>query len=460
MSTPPHVLTATAAIAQLRSGQLSVQDLLSDCLQQIEQQEPQVQAWQYLQADRAMAAARQRDRQIAEQITDDKGNTMLPLQGVPVAIKDIMATYDMPTEWGTPIHARQQFGYDAAVVERLRAAGAIILGKTTTTEYASAQAPRTTNPHHPDHTPGGSSSGSAAAIAANMVPLALGTQTMGSVVRPAAYCGVFGFKPTFGTVSRVGIMPVSRDLDHVGWFARGIEDLALLYQVLAGSDSRDPDCWGGNLQSNWNQTINLAKPPKIALLQDPNWFQADAIAQSNLYNQAEALTAAGATVEPLKLPSEFDAYFDCVQVLMCSGLAANHGPDYEQNCDRMSPQMRELIERGFSYSAVDYAQARHAVVHYRQCLANVFDEYDAILTLATTGAAPKGLTSTGSPIFCALWTLCGLPALSLPTGKTDGGLPLAVQLVGPWGKDLELLRVASWMQVSSSLLIHQSRDEG
>lgn len=440
MPISPHSLTATDAIAQLQSGQLAAQNLLTDCLQQIERREPQVKAWQCLQSERALAAARQCDAQIA----DGVNNTTLPLQGIPVAVKDIMATHDMPTEWGTPIHAGQQFSYDAAVVARLRAAGAIILGKTTTTEYASAQAPDTTNPHNPNHTPGGSSSGSAAAIAACMVPLALGTQTMGSIIRPAAYCGVFGFKPSFGTVSRVGMMPVSRELDHVGWFARSIDDIALLYQVLAGSDSRDPDCWGGHSSTSWNRTI--AQPPRIALLHDPNWSRADAIAQVDLHNQAEALTAAGATVEPLKLPLEFDAYFDYVQVLMCTGLAVNHGTDYDRSCDRMSPQMRELIQRGRSYSALDYAQARHAVVDYRQALAGVFAQYDAILTLTTTGTAPVGLAHTGSPIFCALWTLCGLPAISTPMGKAANNLPLAVQLVGSWGKDFELLQVARWVQ--------------
>lgn len=444
MSISPHTFTATDEIAQLQSGQLTAQDLLTDCLQQIERREPQVKAWQCLQPERAMAEARQWDAQIA----DGESNTMLPLQGIPVAIKDIMATHDMPTEWGTPIHAGQQFSYDAAVVARLRAVGAMILGKTTTTEYASAQAPGTTNPHNPEHTPGGSSSGSAAAIAACMVPLALGTQTMGSIMRPAAYCGVFGFKPSFGAVSRVGIMPVSRELDHVGWFARSIDDLALLYQVLAGSDSRDPDCWGGHLSTSWNGT--MPQPPRITLLHDPNWSQADAIAQVNLHNQAEALAAAGATVKLLKLPPEFDAYFNYVQVLMCAGLAANHGADYDQSCDRMSPQMQELIQRGRSYSALDYAQARHAVVDYRQALAEIFAQCDAILTLATTGTAPVGLANTGSPVFCALWTLCGLPAISIPTGEAENGLPLAVQLVGAWRTDFELLQVAKWIQMQLS----------
>lgn len=236
-----HTLSATVLAQAIRTRRISCLEAVEACFEQIEQREQAVEAWQYLNPDQVIEQAIAGDR------TRATGTPLGPLHGIPVAVKDICATADMPTGWGTPIHAGQQLNYDAAVVARLRAAGAIIMGKTVSTEYALARAGKTRNPHHPNHTPGGSSSGSAAAVADRMVPLALGSQTGGSVLRPAAYCGVLGFKPSFGAISRFGVMPVCRDLDHVGVFARSLADIALLCSVLIGPDGRDPDCTGAGM---------------------------------------------------------------------------------------------------------------------------------------------------------------------------------------------------------------------
>lgn len=421
-------------MGEFQPGERSAVTLLQACLERIRQREPIVGAWEALDAESALQQAQRWDAAQAA------GQSCGPLHGMPIAIKDTFATADLPTGWGTSIHAGRQLGYDAAVVERLRSAGAIILGKTVTTEYAIARANKTRNPHNPNHTPGGSSSGSAAAVADGMVPIAIGTQMVGSILRPAAYCGILGFKPSFGLISRYGLMPSSRDLDHVGIFARRIADITLTLNVLAATDGRDPDCYG---------TLAPRSPstgsPKFALILGPDGSRLELEAEAALRESAAALTAAGAIVTEIALPSEFAAHFDHINILATASMAANHGADYDRYADQMSPKLRHLIEQGRHISAIIYAEARQAAVHYNLYLSQLWLNFDAILTPVTTGTAPQGLDNTGSPIFCALWTLCGLPAISLPVRKASNGLPLGIQLVGARSQDLDLLALADWV---------------
>lgn len=430
-----HTLTASELAPLLQSGTLSAQALATACLDRIAQRERTIGAWEYLDPDIVRHQSLLCDRRQAE------GQPLGPLHGIPVAVKDIFATADMPTGWGTPIHAGQRLPYDAAVVERLRAAGAIIVGKTVTTEYAHARAGKTRNPYAPGHTPGGSSSGSAAAVADRMVPLAIGTQTAGSILRPAAYCGVLGFKPSFGAISRHGTMPVSRDLDHVGVFGRSLDDILLLCRVLIGPDGRDPDCLG---IPGLEYSSEVAQPPRFAFVPTPYWDEVEPQAQAALAQSLERWAAAGATVTEVPLPSVFEDYLDTLDVLMTCGMAAHHGTDYDHHREALSPALRQTIERGRSYSGLAYAAARRAVVDYSVALAPLFDRYDALVTPVTTGVAPAGLENTGSFKFCAPWSICGVPALSLPVGQGERNLPLGLQLLGGRGQDKRLLTIARW----------------
>lgn len=434
-------LTATEAIAHLSAAEFSSLELAQACLERIDQREKGVEAWQYLNANQVI------DRAISIDRSRAPGGPLGTLHGIPVAIKDICATADMPTGWGTPIHAGQQLNYDAAVVERLRAAGAVIMGKTVSTEYALARAGKTKNPHNPNHTPGGSSSGSAAAVADRMVPVAIGTQTGGSVLRPAAYCGVLGFKPSFGTISRFGVMPVCRDLDHVGVFARSLADIALICSVLMGADGRDPDCLGPDCLGAGvpSDLPKLGRSPRLGFVQTSAWPEVEPEAQAALVDSLEQLAQAGATVAAVSMPSVWDEYLATIDVLMACGAAVNHGADYDRHGEALSPQLRQVIERGRAYGSLAYGAARQAVVDYSIALASIWAEFDALVTPVTTGPAPQGLHNTGSFKFCGPWTLLGVPALSVPVGRAKNQLPLAIQLVGARGADWHLLAVADWV---------------
>ena len=326
-------------------------------------------------------------------------------------------------------------------VALLRAAGAVILGKTVTTEMAFYFPGKTRNPHNPDRTPGGSSSGSAAAVAAEMVPLAIGSQTNGSVIRPAAYCGVVGYKPTQGLISQVGDLLQSHHLDHVGVFARSLEETALLAEVLMAYDPRDP-----NMRPTARPTLQATlatappMPPRLAFVRTPFWDRADADAQSRFEDLVRPL---GNSVESVELPPAFTAAADLHRTIMEADFAVSFAAEYERGRDRLSPVLRESIERGRRTTAAEYRRALEAVPPLRRVLDALFARFDAILTPATTGEAP-GPESTGSPIFCTIWTLCGQPALTLPLLTGAHGLPLGVQLVGARQDDARLFRTADW----------------
>ena len=429
---------ALEAARLIQKGALSSEELVKDCLARIREAEPTVQAWTFLEEEYALEQARACDER------KRSGEPVGPLHGIPIGIKDIFDTGDMPTENGLALHKGRTPRKDAAAVSSLRAAGAVILGKTVTTECAYYSPGKTRNPHNPEHTPGGSSSGSAAAVAASMVPLALGSQTNGSVIRPAAFCGVYGFKPTHGLIPRTGILPLSRTLDHVGFFSRNIEDLALLAEELIGYDEGDPDT-RPRARVPFRQILGEEPPvePMLAFVKTPRWERVDPEAQEAF---AELVEALGGRVEALDLLASSADAWDWHKTIMEADMAASFEREWTAGRDKLSPQLRSLMERGREIRAVDYQRAVRSVAPMIAGFDELFTErYDAILTPAAPGAAPKGLASTGDPSFCTLWTLCGMPAISLPLLKNGSGLPIGVQLVGRRNFDARLLRTARWL---------------
>ena len=430
-------LSLTEAAADIRDGRITAVELIRDCLARIDEVEATVHAWAFLDRDHARQQAEAAD------LHRKQGKALGPLHGVPIGIKDIIDTGDMPTELGSPLWAGRTPRRDAAVVARLRAAGAVIMGKTVTTEYAYRQPGRTTNPHDAARTAGGSSSGSAAAVAAHMVPGAVGSQTNGSVIRPAAFCGVVGFKPTHGLVPRRGMLLLSRTLDHVGVFARTVPDAALLAETLAGFDEEDPD------------TRPLARPPlaavaasepplppRLAFVRTPAWEQAEPVTREAFAELGEVLGDAMADVE---LGASFEPVVAMHRTIMEVEMAHNLSRDYDKGRDRLSPALREVIERGRAQAAVDYTAAVAGIPALNGALEPLFDEFDAIVTPAAPGEAPHGLATTGDPIFCTIWTYLGTPAVTLPLLRSTAGMPLGVQLVARRGGDARLLRTARWL---------------
>ena len=430
-------LSAADAARAVRDGALSAEQLVEACLARIRETEPQVEAWQFLDPEHALAQARALDERHRH------GEAPGPLHGVPVGVKDIIDTADMPTEDGTVLHAGRTPARDAAVVAMLRASGAVILGKTVTTECAAFAPGKTRNPRNPEHTPGGSSSGSAAAVAAGMVPLALGSQTNGSVLRPASFCGVYGFKPTHGLIPRSGILKLSRTLDQVGVFARTLSDVALLAEQIVGCDEGDPD-------TRPRARIPLVRtaaespplPPFFAFVKTPVWQRA---ADDTKAGFAELVETLGDRVVEVELPEAAREAWEWHRTIMEAEMAANLDLEWEKGRERLSESLRSQLARGREVRALDYQKARARIPLLNEGFAEIFERCDAILTPSAPGTAPKGLDSTGDPAFCTLWTFCGMPALSLPLMRGENGLPLGVQLVGPRDGDARLLRTARWL---------------
>ncbi len=429
-------LSAIEATRRMREGELSSEEYVSDCLARIEAREDTVQAWAHLDPDHALEQARALDA------ARRAGEPCGPLHGLPVGIKDIIDTRFLPTENGTPIDAGRQPTEDARIVSLLREAGAVIMGKTVTTELAVYHPGKTRNPHNPEHTPGGSSSGSAAAVAAGMVPLAVGTQTNGSVIRPGAYCGVVGYKPTHGLISRHGVLLQSRPLDTIGVYANSVEEAALIADVLAVFDERDPDMQP-RARPHLLERCRSEPPldPVFAFVKGPAWDQAEDETKAAFAELVEVLGNACTEVE---LPRPFDHAIEAHRTIMVADMAKSFRRYYEKK-DLLSDTLRQMIEEGRTVLAVDYSISRDWAEVYNAGLDEIFENADAILTPATTGTAPRGLDSTGSPVFCTLWTLCGTPAITLPLMEGENGLPLGVQLVGRRGDDGRLLRTARWL---------------
>jgi len=430
-------LTLCDAAADIREGRITSVELVTDCLTQIDATDDKVQAWTFLDRDHVMRQAQTADEHRRH------GRPIGPLHGVPVGIKDIFDTGDMPTEFGSPIWAGRTPREDATAVARLRAAGAVIMGKTVTTEFAYFHPGKTHNPHDISRTPGGSSSGSAASVAARMVPGAIGSQTNGSVIRPASFCGVVGFKPSHGLIPRTGALILSRTLDHVGVFTRSVEDAALMAQVMAGFDPEDEDSRPiatPPLLSNARSEPPL--PPRFAYVRSSVWDQAAPATQEAFGELADAL---GEAVVAVDLGESFGRAIGWQKIVMEVEMAHNLHRDYETGRDQISEPLRKLIERGRQYLASEYTGALAGRAALYAALDEVFNEYDAILTPAASGEAPLGVESTGNPVFCSTWTYLGTPALSLPLLHGEAGLPVGVQLVGRRGNDARLLRTARWL---------------
>ena len=435
----PALLAASEAAERMQERLLTSEELVAACLERIRQVEPTVQAWQFLDEEHALNQARAADERRR------RGQPVGDLNGIPVGVKDIIDTADMPTENGTVLHKGRTPRADAAVVAALRAAGAVIMGKTVTTECAYFNPGKTRNPHNPEHTPGGSSSGSAAAVAAHMVPLALGSQTAGSVIRPGAFCGDYAFKPTHGLIPRTGVLALSRTLDHIGMFARSIDDVALIAEALVGYDEGDPDTRPRARVPF--RALAVEKPPiepKLAFIKTPHWGRVETDAKEAY---GELIDALGDRVEEVELFSAASAAWDWQRMIMEAEMAANLEPLWRNGKEKLSERLRALIERGCETRAIDYQRALRSVPPLVESFDELFTQkYDAIITPPALGTAPKGLGATGDPVFCVLWTLLGMPALTLPLLRGANGLPLGVQLVGRRNYDGRLLRTARWLE--------------
>lgn len=422
---------------RLAKGALRAVELAQACLEEIEAREPEVQAWAWLDSDHVLEQARALDAYRAT------GRAIGPLHGLPVAVKDIIDTARIPTANGTVLDEGRVPSTDAFVVERLKAAGAIILGKTVTTELAFMHPGKTRNPYNPAHTPGGSSSGSAAAVAAGMAPLAIGTQTGGSVIRPATYCGVVGFKPTFGAIPRTGILMQAPSLDTVGVFARTVEDAALVAEVLFGHHPGD-------------RATQLTPPPRLlatalaappvkpmfAFVRPPRWEEADEQTHLAFRELTEEL---GEQCFEAELPNAFDDAAAIRERINYAEMAKCYFSFERRGREQLSETMQAALDAGKAIPARDYIAALDWPDVLYAGLAEIFERCDAILTPSTPGPAPAGLSSTGSPIFNGLWTLCGTPAVTVPLLTADSGLPMGVQLIGRRGDDARLLRTARWL---------------
>jgi Asp-tRNA(Asn)/Glu-tRNA(Gln) amidotransferase A subunit family amidase len=429
--------SAAQLAADLSAGKVTALEVTDACLARIAADEPRVQAWAHLDPDHAGTQAKALDER------KRAGLPLGPLHGLPVAVKDIVDTAGMPTENGSVLHAGRRPLHDAAVVGRLRAAGAVLLGKTVTTEFACFAPGKTRNPHDPARTPGGSSSGSAAAVAAGMAPLAIGSQTNGSVIRPASFCGVFGYKPSHGLIPRTGVLATSATLDHLGVFARSVEDLALLAEPLMGFDPGDPATHP--LPPPPLRRVAMGPPPappRLAFVRGPTWDQAEPATREAF---AELAAALGERLVAVDLPEPFAEAVAVHRTVWTAELAFHLAAEHERGRDRLSPQLRELLDAGRATSAPAYQQALETRRRYRLALDELFRGFDAVVTPSAPGEAPVGLEATGSPAFCTLWSLTGSPAVSLPIMRGPNGLPLGCQLVGAVGDDARLLRTASWL---------------
>ena len=430
-------LSAAEAIDNIRKGEITSEELVQACLDRIEEADGDIEAWAHLNPDYALDQARILDAQ------RQAGGPVGPLHGIPVGIKDIFDTECLPTENGTVINSGRRPRQDCRVVSLLLEAGAVIMGKTVTTELAVFGPGKTKNPHNPDHTPGGSSSGSAAAVASFMVPLAVGSQTNGSTIRPASFCGVVGFKPSHGLIPRTGVLAQSHWLDTVGVFARSVEDAAMIAEILVAHDPSDADTWARARPALVETAVGEPPlPPLLAFAKTAVWDKADEATQAAFAQLTELL---GEECDEQNLPEPFEHAVAWHRAIMNADLAKSFAGYYEHGKDKLTDVLKAMIEDGQKVSAVDYNKAVDGRDFLNDGLDGVFDRYDAIITPATAGEAPVGLESTGNPIFNTLWTYCGTPAITLPLMVGPNGLPLGVQVVGPRGDDARLLRTARWL---------------
>src|SRR5579863_4829850 len=420
----PHRLPATTLARLVDSGELSAEAVMRSCLDRIGEREPVVRAWVHLDQAQAVAAARACDRSA-------KGGV---LRGVPFGVKDIFDTADMPSGYGSPIYTGCRPSFDASAVSLPRAAGAILLGKTVTTEFANRHPGPTSNPHNPAYSPGGSSSGSAAAVADFMAPLALGTQTGGSVIRPAAYCGVVGFKPSYGLFPPAGMHMNTDSLDTVGAMARSVEDIALFRAALMAIPYEPP--------------VMPERPPRLALCRTPHWDRARPEGKAALEAAAARLGAAGAQIVDSELPA------DCADISAIQSRHSyyeaprNHAPELHRHAPLLSDDLlaNGRIAAGRKLSLDAFRAAWRDADRMRAAAGQWAGGFDAILTLPAPGQAPRGLASTGDAVFNSLWTMLYMPCLTLPAGAGPDGLPVGIQLVGRRHDDRRLLDIGLWVE--------------
>ncbi len=433
---PLYSLGLLESAIAIRKGDLSSEDLTRSLLERIQAHEEMIQAFQWIDSSRALDMAR---------VADEKrrsGAPLGPLHGIGVGIKDIVETLGIPTTMGSDIYEGFLPGQSAAVVRRLEAAGAFVLGKTVTSEFAFFTPGKTRNPWNPAHTPGGSSSGSAAAVAMGFTPAAIGTQTNGSVIRPAAFCGVVGYKPTTGLITLEGIHPFSPSLDQAGVFTRNVPDAAFLAAVL---ENTDPAAASGSRKSIIpGEVQSITRPPRLAAVRSPVWRLADQNTREHFLALIVRLRAAGATVEELELPRIFESAHAVHHTIMYAEGARVFADLQRRNRQKLSRRLNALIDEGLSIEqsalAEDLAQ--------KDLLSGDMDiflsGFDAAVTPPAPGQAPEDLTQTGDPAFCTIWSLCGVPAVTIPAGQGPQGLPLGLQLVCPRLADARLLSIAKW----------------
>ena len=435
----PYELTASQIARQVRARELTAVDVVESLLAHIDAVEPQVQAWVYLDREAVLADAQQRQQEL------ESGGETGPLHGVPIGIKDIYYTAGIPTTACSKLYQDFVPEYDAAPLARLKQAGAIMLGKTVTTEFACLDPSRTKNPWNAAHTPGGSSSGSAASVASRMCPAALGSQTVGSVLRPASYNGVVGLKPTYGRVSRHGVVPVSWSLDTMGWMSRSVEDAALLLQVMAGPDPNDPVAArfpGGDYLSG----LDSASPPRIGLVRSFFMEECDDETRAHVTAAVGQLAAAGAVVEELALPESFNTAIEDQRIIMTTEAAAFHKPMYETRSQDYQPLLREMLRGGLETDGVTYSRALERRLRFITDMQALSQRVDVMLTPSTPTPALANLTNTGNTMFQGPWTSCGLPSITIPSGLAESGLPFGLQIIsGPFQEE-RLLAAARWCE--------------
>lgn len=424
----PAPISIIEAARQIRAGRLTPLDLLDRCLAQIRRHDAAVRAWVLVDEVAAQQTAAQRTREA------ELGHWRGPLHGIPIGIKDIIDVKGLPTGAGSPLLGHEPARSDAPVVAALRRAGAVMMGKTVTVEFACFDPSPTRNPWNLSHTPGGSSSGSAAALAMGMCLGALGTQTGGSLVRPSAFCGVAACKPTFGRLSTRGIVPVSTSLDHPGPMARNVADLALLWDCLVGSTERRP--------------LAPSSPPRLGLLETAVLRECDAAVCRATEAAVERLAQAGADVQPVALPPIFAEVMKMHRRIMSVEAAAHHRERFAAHRSQYGPMIATLLDEGLAISAVDYVAAKAWHREFRRVAARLLDGLDALLMPSTHTTAPPTLETTGTPHFQAPWSLARLPVVSLPCGLASDGLPVALQLIGPRGDESRLLSMAAWCEAS------------
>ncbi|MBV9969887.1 MAG: amidase [Xanthobacteraceae bacterium] len=405
----------------IAAGTFTCEAVVRACLVRISDQDGVIRAWVDFDPDAALAQARALDR------ATPRG----PLHGLPLGVKDVIDTFDMPTQMGSPIYRGHRPVADASCVALVRAAGAVILGKTVTCEFAGVTAGPTTNPHDATRTPGGSSSGSAAAVADCMVPVAFGTQTGGSVLRPASYCGVLGYKPTYNAVYRFGVKPAAEALDTIGLIARTLDDVALVRAVLVGSVP--------------TPLAAITAPPRIGLTRTPMWANAQPETVEAVEDAARRLDDAGAEIVEIALPDEFASLGQAREIINDYERARGMAHEWHHHRAEISERLSKIIARGFGIAHADYVSAVRLAERCRAQLAGVFALADVLLAPCVRGEAPEGLHYTGDPSFQAIWTLMYTPAVTLPTHSGPNGLPVGIQLVGPRHGDVHLLAVSQWI---------------